>query len=148
ISSSDATSAGLWESRDEGLHWNRTLTLAVESLAIRGMSVAAGTRHGLYVRRGSEDWTRVSPASITELEDITAVALDPHDERVIYAGTPHLPWKTADGGKTWTSIKTGMIDDSDVFSIALDTASPGHVLASACSGIYSSSTAGSTWKLI
>jgi photosystem II stability/assembly factor-like uncharacterized protein len=148
VSSSDANSAGLWESHDQGAHWTRTLSLAIEALALRASFTAVGTQHGLYARKGGEGWVRVSPPSIRELEDITAVALDPRDEQVLYAGTPHLPWKTTDGGRTWASIKTGMIDDSDVFSIALDAASPDHVLASACSGIYSSSTAGAAWKLI
>jgi len=148
ISSSDAASAGLWESHDEGAHWTRTLAVAVEALALRPSLTAAGTQHGLYVRKSAAEWVRLSPASIPDLEDITAVAIDPQDARIIYAGTPHLPWKTMDGGENWTSIKTGMIDDSDVFSITIDQAAPHHVLASACSGIYSSSTAGTAWRLI
>ena len=39
-----------------------------------------------------------------------------------------------------------MIDDSDVFSIAVDTQSPANVFASACSGVYRSVDAGSSWK--
>jgi photosystem II stability/assembly factor-like uncharacterized protein len=74
------------------------------------------------------------------------VAIDTKDPNVIYAGTSHLPWKTMDGGKTWQSISTGMIDDSDVFSIYVDPANPATVLASACSGIYSSDNRGDKWR--
>jgi len=35
-------------------------------------------------------------------------------------GTYHLPWKTADGGKNWTAIAAGMIDDSDIMSVEID----------------------------
>jgi hypothetical protein len=38
-----------------------------------------------------------------------------------------------------------MLDDSDVFSIEVDRRNPTRVLASACSGIYRSSTSGATW---
>ena len=61
---------------------------------------------------------------------------------VIYAGTWHLPWKTTDGGATWTSIKQGIIEDSDVFSILVDPKQPKVVYLSACSGIYKSEDGG------
>ena len=65
---------------------------------------------------------------------------------MIYAGTSHLPWKTSDNGKTWESIHSGMIDDSDVFSIYIDPRSPKQVFASACSGIYQSPNGGEMWR--
>jgi len=62
---------------------------------------------------------------------VESLAIDPTDPDVVYAGTWHLPWKTTDGGKTWSNIKQGIIDDSDVFSIIIDPAilrlfSPAH----------------------
>ena len=72
----------------------------------------------------------------------------PKDPDVVYAGTWHLPWKTADGGKNWENIKQGVIDDSDVFSIILDPEQPDIVYASACSGIYKSLNAGALFKKI
>ena len=67
---------------------------------------------------------------------------------VLYAGTPHLPWKTTDGGATWHSISTGLIDDSDIFSIRVDPNRPQLVFASACSGIYRSDSGGAAWVKI
>src|SRR5207245_5992720 len=67
---------------------------------------------------------------------------------VVYAGTWHLAWKTDDGGANWHRINRGMIDDSDVFSIIVDSANPSIVFASACSGIYKSSTAGDLFQKI
>ncbi len=151
ISGEDASSAGLWESIDDGEHWQQSLAgLAVESLALwqkNSALVAVGTRHGLYRGEG-KNWTRISPPQNPELQDITAVAFDPSDAQILYAGTPHLPWKTTDGGITWHSIRAGMIDDSDVFSIAVDPSHPNRIFASACSGIYRSETAGAAWKLL
>ena len=68
--------------------------------------------------------------------------VDPANPDVIYAGTWHLPWRTTDGGKTWTNIKQGIIDDSDVFSIIIDPKLPKVVYLSACSGIYKSEDGG------
>ena len=67
---------------------------------------------------------------------------------VLYAGTPHLPWKTTDGGATWHSISSGLIDDSDIFSIRVDPNHPQLVFASACSGIYRSDSGGEAWVKI
>jgi len=53
--------------------------------------------------------------------------------------------------KRWTGLvfdKNGMLDDSDVFAIEIDKASPDHVIASACSGIYETRTAGQLWKKV
>ena len=152
ISGEDHSSAGLWESRDSGLHWRQSLAgMSVESLALWPKDpavVAAGTRHGVYRFDHSSDWTRISSAQNPELQDVTALAFDPADAQILYAGTPHLPWKTSDGGSTWHSIRGGMLDDSDVFSIAIDPVQPGRIFASACSGIYRSENAGAAWKLL
>jgi len=51
-----------------------------------------------------------------------------------------------DGGKNWTSIKAGMIDDSDVMTMIVDPANPSNVHATACSGIYRSVNGGENWK--
>ena len=36
----------------------------------------------------------------------------------------HLPWKTADGGVSWNRINKRMTEDSDVFSILVDSPNP------------------------
>ena len=93
-----------------------------------------------------KSWNRISDENNLEMQGITAVAIDPQDANVIYAGTPHLPWRTTNGGKSWESIHAGMIDDSDVFSIYVDPKAPTAVFASACSGIYASPNRGDSWK--
>jgi photosystem II stability/assembly factor-like uncharacterized protein len=79
---------------------------------------------------------------------VESLAVDPVDPDIVYAGTWHLPWKTADGGKSWHNIKKGLIDDSDVFSIVVDPASPKIVFLSACSGIYKSENRGELFHKI
>jgi photosystem II stability/assembly factor-like uncharacterized protein len=90
-------------------------------------------------------WNRITPEHHDDLRNFDSVAFDPHSDDVIYAGTYHLPWKTTDGGKTWTNIKAGMIDDSDVMSIIVDPNNPQNVHATACSGIYHSVNGAESW---
>jgi photosystem II stability/assembly factor-like uncharacterized protein len=75
-----------------------------------------------------------------------SLAFDSANPDILYAGTTHLPWKTDDGGANWRSIHEGMLDDSDVFSIHVDSRKGNIVHASACSGIYASDNGGEKWK--
>jgi photosystem II stability/assembly factor-like uncharacterized protein len=143
---------GLYRSDDAGHNW-RLVGLQKETVRALAQSPTnpevwvAGSLTGVY--RSNDDgnsWERISPANHDDLRNFNSVAFDPKDENTIYAGTYHLPWKTTDGGKNWTSIKAGMIDDSDVMTVIVDPANPSNVHATACSGIYRSVNSGETWK--
>jgi photosystem II stability/assembly factor-like uncharacterized protein len=143
---------GVYRSDDAGRSW-RLIGLGKET--VRALAQAptnpkvfvAGSLTGVY--RSQDDgntWERISPANHEDLRNFDSVAFDPKDENIIYAGTYHLPWKTVDGGKNWTSIKAGMIDDSDVMTVIVDPNNPSNVHAVACSGIYHSVNSGESWK--
>ena len=105
--------------------------------------LVAGTLEGVFRSMdGGATWEQISTPGSKELHEIESIAIDPVNPNIIYAGTWHLPWKTVDGGKSWQSVKAGLIDDSDVFSIIIDPADPSIVYTSACSGIYKSENAG------
>jgi photosystem II stability/assembly factor-like uncharacterized protein len=97
---------------------------------------------------GGKHWKLISPEGSQEIHEVESIAIDPANPEVIYAGTWHLPWKTIDGGANWTSIKQGIIEDSDVFSIILDPKDPNVVYASACSGIYKSQNGGEKFQKV
>lgn len=152
VPASDYTS-GLYKSTDGGATWQPLEGMtgkSVYSLATFAQDptmVAAGAGDGVYLTTDSgATWKRISPLENAEMQLVTSLAIHPENRNVIYAGTAHLPWKTEDGGVTWSSIHTGMIDDSDVFSIEIDSASPEHILASACSGIYLSNNGAAQWS--
>jgi len=143
---------GVYRSDDAGRTWH---LVGLQKETVRALAQSptnpkifvAGSLTGVY--RSQDDgssWERISPANHDDLRNFDSVAFDPKDENIIYAGTYHLPWKTADGGKHWTSIKAGMIDDSDVMTVIVDPANPSNVHATACSGIYHSVNSGETWK--
>ena len=77
-----------------------------------------------------------------------SLAIDPRTTDTIYAGTFYLPYKSVDGGKSWKSIKNGIVDDSDIFAIDIDPRDPNHIIASACSGIYETKNAGDSWRKV
>ncbi len=146
----DERGGGIYISHDSGKNWLPVADLdgqSVRSLAQAPSNpkvyVAGTVANGVYRSNdGGQHWTQISPAHSSELHEVESVAIDPVDTNTIYAGTWHLPWKTTDGGAHWSSIKEGLIDDSDVFSIIIDPHTPSVVYASACSGIYKSDTAG------
>jgi photosystem II stability/assembly factor-like uncharacterized protein len=143
---------GVYRSDDSGRSW-KLIGLGKET--VRALAQAptnpklfvAGSLTGVY--RSNDDgntWERISPTGNEDLRNFDSLAFDPKDPNTIYAGTYHLPWKTTDGGRNWTSIKAGMIDDSDVMTMIVDPANPANVHATACSGIYRSVDAGQNWK--
>ena len=146
-----AAGGGVFRTDDGGRTWQADglpgeAVRAIEQDLAKPEELIAGTLTGVFRTENSgRTWERISPAGDPELRNVDSVAMDPRDDRVIYAGTYHLPWKTEDGGKTWKAIPAGMIDDSDVMSLRIDLEIPGTIFASACSGIYRSENGGEQW---
>ncbi len=145
----DHVDGGVFISENYGKDWYSQAEMRGQS--VRALTRAnsdpkeliAGTLQGIF--RSPDNgvhWKQISPEGSAEIKEVQSIAIDPADPNVIYAGTWHLPWKTTDGGATWSNIKKGIIDDSDVFSIIVDPKNPKIVYASACSGIYKSASAG------
>jgi len=140
---------GIFISHDGGSTW--VAQPEMQGQSVRSLTDApsepktlvAGTLMGVFRSEdGGEHWGRISPEGSAEIHEVESLAVDPSDANVIYAGTWHLPWKTIDGGKNWSIMKQGVIEDSDVFSIIVDSKQPSVVYLSACSGIYKSVDAG------
>ncbi|MBV8206733.1 MAG: transcriptional regulator [Acidobacteria bacterium] len=145
----------LFRSRDGGRTW--TILPGLHNKSIRSFVIApsdpatmiVGALDGVFRSNDAgETWNRISPEGHAEIHNIESLAIDPRNPDIIYAGTWHLPWKTEDGGRTWRSMKQGLIDDSDIFSIIVDHSNPATVFLSACSGIYKSENAGGLFHKI
>ena len=144
--------SGVYKTTDAGHSWTLLPGItgkAVWSLALSPGNpdvIAAGAADGVY---RSDDagahWRRISPDDNTDLRPVVSLSFDPASDEILYAGTTHLPWKTTNGGASWSSIHTGMLDDSDVFSIVVDPKHPEMVYASACSGVYHSPDGAGHW---
>ena len=148
----DDTVAGVYTTGDGGKTWAQVEGMkgkSVFALAVwpgDSSAIAAGTDDGVWRSvDGGKTWARSSAEDNPEMQGIVSLAFDPSNKDILYAGTPHLPWKTEDGGQSWHAVHEGMIDDSDVFSIRVDSSQPRRVFASACSGIYCSRDGGGLW---
>lgn len=142
---------GVFRSEDSGRSWKlmglgREAVRALDIAAVHPLVLLAGTRSGVF-RTPDEGhtWERITPEGDAELRNVDSLAVDPRDAKVIYAGTYHLPWKTMDGGKSWSPVTAGLIDDSDVMSLRVDALNPERLFLSACSGIYRSENQGAQW---
>lgn len=144
--------SGIYKTTDAGASWSLlpgTKGLAVWSIALwpgGTDTIAAGTGKGVYLSRDAgATWKHISPPDDPEIRPVVSLAFHPTNPEILYAGTTHLPWRTADGGNRWSSIHEGMMDDSDVFSIQVDSRQPERVFASACSGVYRSADSAARW---
>ena len=148
----DQSAGDIFRTHNGGKDWEPLPAMHGKSVRAMALSasdpkvVVAGALDGVYRSRDAGNhWEHISEAGIKNIESI---AVDPKDPNVIYAGTWHLAWKTGDGGSGWQHINKGMIDDSDVFSIIVSSANSSEVFASACSGIYKSTSAGDQFQKI
>jgi len=148
----DQSAGDIFRTHNGGKDWEALP--AMHGKSVRAMAIAAsdtkvvvaGALDGVYRSTDAGNhWGRISDAGVKNVESI---AVDPKDPNVVYAGTWHLAWKTSDGGANWQHINKGMVDDSDVFSIIVSSANPSEVLASACSGIYKSTSSGDLFQKI
>lgn len=146
---------GFFKSTDGGHKWHESSELRNEALHSLTQSesnpdvLIAGTFNGIFRSDNSGDsWTQLPTQSTPGLIHVESLAIDPRTTNTIYAGTWYLPYKSTDGGKSWRSIKNGIIDDSDIFAINIDPRDPNHIIASACSGIYETRSAGDAWKKV
>jgi photosystem II stability/assembly factor-like uncharacterized protein len=153
VSSETPQYAGVFRTLDEGATWQPLPGLeqkqvwALASWSADARVVAAGAQDGVFLTRDSgETWKRLSSTNSASPQPVVSLAFDPRDRNTLYAGTPHLAWKTADGGMKWNSLPRGMKDDSDIFSIDVDPGRRRRLFAGACSGIYSSLDGGVTWS--
>ncbi|MFH1009142.1 MAG: FlgD immunoglobulin-like domain containing protein [Candidatus Latescibacterota bacterium] len=95
---------------------------------------------------GFLEWERVSPPLYGGC--VTAIATDPADKDVIYAGTDGGGlFKSEDGARTWVrrAIAAGLVEES-VYQIVIDPQNSNRIFAVTSDGFFMSSDAGDTWR--
>jgi photosystem II stability/assembly factor-like uncharacterized protein len=153
MESENQWTSGVYKTSDAGRTWTLLPDMrgiGVWSIALWSKNpdiIAAGTSSGVYLSKDAgTNWSHISSENDPELKPVVSLAFHPTDSNTIFAGTTHLPWRTVNGGASWQSIHSGMIDDSDVFSIQVDPLKPNRVFASACSGVYGSTDGAELWS--
>jgi photosystem II stability/assembly factor-like uncharacterized protein len=94
---------------------------------------------------GDGGWTRLT-GGLPEDAEVRAIAVDPRDSRVVFAGTQYGPYRSGDAGETWEAVS---FPDRDavVWSLAFDPRDPRTMYAgTAPTGVYRSRDSGATWS--
>ena len=101
-------------------------------------------------------WNDITPTSLPEWATINAVELSAHSPNIAYISahryrlgdnSPYL-YRTADYGRTWTKIVTGISEDEHTWVIKGDKEKPGLLYAGTERGIYISFDDGESWQSI
>jgi photosystem II stability/assembly factor-like uncharacterized protein len=152
-----ATLKGLYRTADGGASWRLLtrglpppstvfVTVALAPSAPRTMFAAAGDANGhatiLYRSDdGSATWHAVSAGGLIG-QLVIALAIDPHDPRIVFAGTLADVFRSLDGGTTWQATRLG---GPAAYGLAIHPTRPGIVYAATDRGIYRTTDSGARW---
>src|SRR5687768_12021667 len=97
-----------------------------------------------FALAGTNRWTRHGP----EGGSVLAMAVDPGNDMVVYAGTASGVYKTENGGESWTPIHEGMPEEL-VSALAISPADHSTVFAGTGEGnVFRSVDAGQHWAAL
>jgi photosystem II stability/assembly factor-like uncharacterized protein len=105
-------------------------------------------------RDGGKTWQRITPPDLPEFSRISLIEASPHQNGVAYVAAnryqmgdraPYV-YKTADFGKSWTKIVTGIPGNDFARTIREDTKRRGLLYVGTELGIYVSFTDGASWQ--
>ncbi|MDW8214278.1 MAG: hypothetical protein RMJ55_12030, partial [Roseiflexaceae bacterium] len=144
------TDDDVYKSDDGGVTW-RTITPGprVISLVVDPTTPTILYAGGLWwgVRKsedGGATWRAINNG-LGERPTVYALALDPANSRIVYAGTDNGVYQSENGGATWRETeRTGI-----VFALAINPASPATLYArGGREGVLKSEDGGATWRQI
>jgi photosystem II stability/assembly factor-like uncharacterized protein len=115
----------------------------------------AGTDDGLVWRTqdGGKNWSDITPQGVTAWSKVTQIDASHFDENTAYISVSRMRvddlhpyiYRTRDGGKTWTSIATGLPADAPVNAVREDTRRKGLLFAATEKAVWMSSDDGDHW---
>jgi photosystem II stability/assembly factor-like uncharacterized protein len=140
---------------DTGTEYYDTIFAVAESPVAKDL-IWAGTDDGLIqlTRDGGKNWSNVTPKDLPDWSRISLIEASPHDAGAAYVAVdrhqnddlhPYL-YKTADYGKSWTRITTGIPENTFARVIREDPKQPGLLYAGTETGVYVSLNDGAAWR--
>ena len=132
-----------------------TLFTIAESRVVRGV-IWTGSDDGLVhvTRNGGRDWQNVTPPSLQPFTRVNIIEASPHDAGTAYVAAnryqlddyrPYI-FKTADYGRSWQAIASGIPERSFVRTIREDPRRKGLLFAGTETGVYYSLNDGANWQ--
>ena len=167
------TSSGVFRTTDAGANWSDSSTglpnssdvyaLAIDpsnpAVVYAGTGGTSNTARGIFKSTdGGASWTDSSNGLTHPLISglgVGALAIDPSNPAIVYAGTGTGTFtaagifKTTDGGATWTATNTGLPDVFTVHALAIDPSNPAIVYAGTGTGtpggVFKTIDGGASW---
>jgi len=132
-----------------------TIFTIAESGVTKGV-IWTGSDDGLVqvTRNGGRDWQNVTPSALQPFTRINIIEASPHDAGTAYIAVnryqlddvrPYL-FKTADYGKSWQAIASGIPERSFARTIREDPKRKGLLFAGTETGVYYSTNDGAQWQ--
>jgi len=146
---------GLYKTSDAGKSWSRVEsglgTFQILSIAINPLmpsTLYVGTfSDGVYRSAdGGRNWMLVNTGMRDYIAVVNAIAIDPQQPAVLYAGTTMGIYKSLDNGGNWERISTGL-NSVFVVALAVDPENPDVVYAGTSGGVYKSRDGGARWAI-
>ena len=93
----------------------------------------------------SMTWSRINTGQFAARDSITAIAIDPKDASVIYAGTRFAGlYKSMDSGSSWQPLHGGVLSQQ-IQALVIDPNNHLVIYAVTNGGVYKSQDGGSSW---
>ncbi len=157
----------LYDSSDGGTTWTQLAEYVGNSRGFENIVIAPSNGNILYGTTviegifrsddGGDSWRPINsglPQDSNGSLNIQAIAIDPSNAEVAYAGTGWYSsngngvFKTTDGGQTWTPVNRGMLDRA-IIALAIDPVNPQMVYAGSYEGeLFKSTDGGAAWQEI
>jgi hypothetical protein len=138
-----------------GAEWYATIYAFAESPRARGVLWAGSDDGRVHVSRNSgESWENVTPPGYGTFTRTAHIDPSPHDPAVVYVAAnryqqddfqPYL-WKSADYGKTWTAITSGIPATAYTRVVREDPVRRGLLYAGTEYGVWVSFDDGAKWE--
>lgn len=115
----------------------------------------ATTVGAFYTKDAGREWEE-RMNGMKEVHIVTAIAINPKDPSILFAGTTGGVYRSGDGAMTWKKINNGLIPESELMAsmalgvnaIEIDRTNPDVVYAGTTKGLFRTANKGEQWERI
>jgi uncharacterized repeat protein (TIGR01451 family) len=144
-----ATDAGIFVTHDGAVTW-QLLTSGNQSTSFtRDFAINAANSNQIWSARNDGIWVSNNKGvswSNQSAAAFTAIAIDPSNPAILYAGTPFGSiYRTPDAGATWTDV-ADQVSAGPVATLAVNPSQTSRLLAGGLGGLSGTTNSGTQWS--